>query len=144
MKYIHIYNYHWPRIFILFNINSAILPKLAKYVVPFFNCLQLKAKCLLFTVEFSLKNLCATCNCFLLSTNYFLLSSAFLQYFRLINLIMVFLEQVLDLPILLQSSTSLYSTLTSISGRIDLISGMPEINKYSSYCIAQGHHEKVW
>ena len=144
MKCIHIYNYHWPRIFILFNINSAILPKLAKYVVPFFNCLQLKAKCSLFTVEFSLKNLCATCNCFLLSTNYFLLSSAFLQYFRLINLIMVFLEQVLDLPILLRSSTSLYSTLTSISGRIDLISGMPEINKYSSYCIAQGHHEKVW
>ena len=48
MKYIHIYNYYWPKIFILFNINSAILCKCAKYIVPFLNCLQLKAKCSFF------------------------------------------------------------------------------------------------
>ena len=51
MNYTHIYNYHWSRIFILFNINSAILRKLGKYVVSFFNCLQLKAKCSFFTVR---------------------------------------------------------------------------------------------
>ena len=51
MNYIHIYSYHWSRIFILFNINSVILRKLGKYVVSFFNCLQLKAKCSFFTVR---------------------------------------------------------------------------------------------
>ena len=31
----HIYNYHWPRIFVLFIINSVILCTHAKYIVPF-------------------------------------------------------------------------------------------------------------
>ena len=72
-------------------------------------------------------------------SNCFLLSSAFLQYFLLTNLMMVFLEPLLDLPILWHSSTSLDSTLTSIPERIYVtidssseswtLSGMPEISK---------------
>ena len=73
-------------------------------------------------------------------SNYFLLRSAFLQYFLLINLIMVFIEPLLDLSILWQSSSSLDSILTSISERIDVtvdsrseswtLSGMPEITLF--------------
>ena len=71
--------------------------------------------------------------------NCFLLSSAFLHCILLTNLMMVFLEPLLDLPILWHSSTSLDSTLTSVSERIDvtvdssseswILSGMPEITK---------------
>ena len=109
----------------------------------FFGCLQLKAKCLFFTVKFSLIKILEppTNWCFfqIILSNCFLLSSAFLQYFLLTNLIMVFLEPLLDLPILWHSSTSLDSMLTSISERIDatvdsrseswILSGMPEITK---------------
>ena len=124
MKYIQIQNYHWPRIFILFNVNCAILRKGAKYMVPFFNCLQLKAKCLVFTVKFSVIKIFVppTSCCFFKSvlSDCFLLSSAFFQYFLLITLIMVFSEPLLDLPILWQSPTSLHSILTSISERTDV------------------------
>ena len=110
--------------FILFNINRAILSKRAKYIVPSFNYLQLKAKFSFFTVRFSLikifeplTNWCIFKSIF---SNYFLLSSAFLQYFPLLNLMTVILEPLLDLPILWQSSTSLDSKLASISERTDV------------------------
>ena len=66
---------------------------------------------------------------------------------------MVFLEPLLDLPILRQSSTSLDSTSASISKRSGVtvdsrseswtLSGMSEITNNSSYRIAQGHYEKI-
>ena len=138
-----LHNYYWPRIFILLNINCTILRKCAQYIVLFFNCLKFKTKCSPFAVKFLLiKFLVPLTNwCFFKSILYncFLLSSAFLQYFLLTNLMMVFLEPLLDLPILWHSSTSLDSTLTSISERIDVtvdssseswtLSGMPEITK---------------
>ena len=106
----------------------------------FFSCLQLKAKCSFFIVKLSLmKILIKWCFFKSILSNCFLLSSAFLQYFLLTSLMMVFLEPLLDLPILWHSSTSLDSTLTSISERIDVtvdssseswtLSGMPEISK---------------
>ena len=127
----------------MFSIKSAILGKCAKYVVLFFYLSTVESQMLVITIRFSwIKIFVPLTNwCFFKRTlfNCFLWSSAFLQYFLLINLIMVFLEPLLDLPFLWQSSTSLDSTLTWISERIDVtvdsrsepwtVSGMPEINK---------------
>ena len=65
----------------------------------------------------------------------------------------VFLEPLLDLPILWQSSTSLDSTLTSISERIDVtvdsrseswtLSGMPEITKLFLLLYCSRAHGKI-
>ena len=97
----------------------------------FFKYLQYKAKCLFCTVKFSLAKIPIPLTnwCFFKSilSNCFLLSSAFLQYFLLINLIMVFLVRLLDLSILWESPTFLDSTLSSISERIDVtVDSRPE------------------
>ena len=110
--------------------------------IIFFNCLILKTKGSFFTVKFSLMKIYMPLTNwrFLgsISSSCFVLRSAFLKNFLLMNLIMVFLEPLLDLQILWQSSTSLDSTLTSLSEKtvtVDIgpeywtLSGMPEITR---------------